>query len=423
MNSSNNKVPVNKVELFENANFRWLLGGGVISMLGDQFTLIALPWLVLRLTGDSLALGTVLAVMSLPRAIFILVGGALADRYSPRQVLMLSKLVNMALLGLLSAGLVFDVVSMPAIYAMALLLGLSSAFGFPASSAVLPRSLPGALLQGANGVMMSARQLSMLLGPLMAGGMIAFFGDASPSGLALAFGFDAASFAVSAWTLSRVRLNEVTTQAAKPPLLRSIADAMLAMWNDKLMRTLCLYVAAVSIFVGGPIQVALPVLARTQLPGGAAALGLLLTGHGLGMLAGMMLGGLKKHWRLGSLGGTLLLIDGMAGLLFLFFGHVHAAWQGMALLAPLGAMAGFVQVAFMTWIQQRMPQAMLGRAMSVFMFIVMGLAPLAAAAAGAALRVLTPAALFTVCGLALLVIVTLGTLLTPMRAIRDVVPG
>jgi hypothetical protein len=49
-------------------NFKWLLRGGVISMLGDQLTMVALPWLVLKLTGDTLALGLVIALMSIPRA-------------------------------------------------------------------------------------------------------------------------------------------------------------------------------------------------------------------------------------------------------------------------------------------------------------------------------------------------------------------
>ena len=66
-------------ELFGNANFRWLLGGGLLSMLGDQFTLLALPWLVMSLSNDPLVLGTVLALGSLPRALFILVGGALVE--------------------------------------------------------------------------------------------------------------------------------------------------------------------------------------------------------------------------------------------------------------------------------------------------------------------------------------------------------
>jgi hypothetical protein len=76
--------------------------GGIVSALGDQLTMVALPWLVLKLTGDTLALGLVIALMSIPRAVFILIGGALVDRYSPKRVLMLSKYANAVLLALLT---------------------------------------------------------------------------------------------------------------------------------------------------------------------------------------------------------------------------------------------------------------------------------------------------------------------------------
>jgi hypothetical protein len=63
--------------LLRDRNFRWLLSGGIVSGLGDQFTMIALPWLVLTMTGDPLALGLVIATMSVPRALFMLVGDAM----------------------------------------------------------------------------------------------------------------------------------------------------------------------------------------------------------------------------------------------------------------------------------------------------------------------------------------------------------
>jgi len=69
--------------------------------------------------------------------------------------------------------------------------------------------------------------------------------------------------------------------------------------------------------------------------------------------------------------------------------------------------------------QRRVPPQMLGRTMSLFLFIIMGLAPLASAASGAALRVLSPAALFTLSGAALLAIVAIGAWLTPIRAVSD----
>lgn len=85
-----------------NANFRWLLGGAVVSNLGDQLTLVALPLLVLQLTGDPLALGLVIGLMGLPRAVFILLGGAVVDRLSPQRVRMASKLANACLLTVLA---------------------------------------------------------------------------------------------------------------------------------------------------------------------------------------------------------------------------------------------------------------------------------------------------------------------------------
>lgn len=405
-------------ELFGNANFRWLLGGGLLSMLGDQFTLLALPWLVMSLSNDPLVLGTVLALGSLPRALFILVGGALVDRHSPKTVLLLTKWINFGLLALLAGLTAHGGLTLPLVYALTLAIGLATAFSYPAGSAILPQAVPAALIQPANGVLMGARQLVLLLGPVLAGLLVTGGGGLAlqGQGLAMAFGFDAVSFAISAWTLSRVHTAPREAHDAQP-VLGAIAESMRACWQDRELRALFLYFAAIAFFVGGPIQVALPVLAAERLPGGAAALGVMLAAHGLGALAGMAVSGLRPQWRLATLGGTVLMIDAIAGGVFLLFGHVHAAWQGALLLLPLGALGGFVQVAVYSWLQRRIPPQMLGRSMALFMFIVMGLAPLASAAAGAALRVLDVTELFTAASLCLLAVVTLGALLTPIRQI------
>jgi hypothetical protein len=408
-----------KRALFQNTNFRWIMGGGLLSMLGDQFTLLALPWLVLSLDKDPLVLGTVLALGSLPRALFILVGGALVDRYSPKAVLLLTKWVNAALLGLLAVLVGLGGISLPWVYGLTLAIGLATAFSYPAGSAILPQAVPAALIQPANGVLMGARQLVLLLGPVLAGLLVTAGADPGLShhGLALAFGFDAISFAVSAWTLSRVSM-QAREAPAPQAVLGAIAEALRSCWQDHELRSLFLYFSAIAFFVGGPIQVALPVLASERLPGGAAALGFMLAAHGLGALAGMAVSGLKPNWRLSTLGGTVLLIDAVAGGVFMFFGHVQAAWQGALLLLPLGALGGFVQVAVYSWLQGRIPPAMLGRAMALFMFIVMGLAPIASAAAGAALRWVSVTELFTLAGACLWAVVAIGGLFTSIRRIR-----
>ena len=269
-----------RAALLANANFRWLLGGSLVSILGDQFTLVALPWLVLQLSGDTLALGLVLAIMSVPRAIFILVGGAVVDRHSPTRVLVAAKLAQCVLLLALALTLHFGVLQMWMVDGFALGLGLATAFSYPAGSAMLPRCLPPPLLRPANSLLMSLSQLVALLGPVLAGAVIVFFRQA---GLALSFGLDGLSFAISAATVLQVSLTPLPQAAARSASIRrDIAEAARAFWADVPLRTVCLYFAAIAFFVGGPISVALPVLAKVQLPGGAAALGWLLTANGLG---------------------------------------------------------------------------------------------------------------------------------------------
>jgi len=417
--------------LLADVNFRWLLAGGAVSLLGDQFTLVALPWLVLQLTGDPLALGVTLALISVPRAVFILFGGAIADRYSPARVLVVGKLAQFLLLGGLAALLWSGALAMWMVHGVALALGLATAFSFPAGSAMLPRCLPPALIRPANAVLMSAGQIVSLAGPLLAGGLIALFGH-GPShavpdaqGLALAIGFDGLSFAFSAWTVSRLHLRPlpaaaVTAGKAAQGVLADIAEACRAFWADVPLRTVCLYFAAIAFFAGGPISVALPVLANSELGGHASALGLLLAANGAGVLAGMTLSGVRSSWRLGTLGSTMLAVDALVGVGFAALGLVHALWLAMGLLAVLGLLLGFVRVAVFSWMQKRVPPAMLGRTMSLFMFIVMGLTPLASALSGAALRVLSPGALFAASGGALILIVVIGAVMTPIQEVSDV---
>jgi MFS family permease len=418
--------------LLADRNFRWLLAASVVSLLGDQFTLIALPWLVLKLTGDALTLGAVIAVMSVPRAAFVLFGGAVVDRRSPQRVLLLAKLANAALLALLAVLVWHGSLALPALYTIAAAIGLATAFSYPASSALLPQAVAPELLPGANGLSMGLQQAIALVGPMLAGALVGLHASAvgpgvaagaahaiaDGRGLTLAFGLDALSFVLSACALLPVRLR-ARGVAAPGGMLDAIGETLRAFWRDRALRTLCAYFAAVSFFVGGPIQVALPVLVDRRLPGGAAALGLLSAGHGVGVLAGMILAGARPGWRLRTLGTTMLAIDMLSGAALVAFGRIETVLQGVLLLVALGAFAGFVQVAVMSWIQRRVPAAMLGRAMSVLLFIFLGLAPLSAAAAGAALRWLAPATLFGAAGLALAALALLGLAFTSIRDIRD----
>ncbi|MES2127947.1 MAG: MFS transporter [Pseudomonadota bacterium] len=406
-----------RAALMRDASFRWLMSGGVISMLGDQFTMIALPWLVLKMTHDPLALGMVIAISSIPRAIFILIGGALVDRYSPRTVLMLTKYANAALVGTLATLVLTHSATLPLIYLIALGIGLASAFSIPSGSSIVPRVVSLDQLQLANGTLMGMRQMTSLAGPLLAAALFAVAGD--EKGLGYAFAFDCFSYLFSAWTLAQVRTHDVPKPASAEPVLRAVGAGIKMVWDDVQLRTVLLYWAICGFVVGGSIQVALPLLASERLHG-ASALGMLMGAHGIGTLVGMALSGIKGNLRLRNLGTTLLAIDFTAGFLLVPLGAVQATWQGMLVLLVMGTVAGFMQVAVFSWIQRRVPQAMLGRAMSIFMFIFMGVAPLSAAITGAIMQVLTLTQLFLFAGMFLSGVAAVAFVVTPIRAIEDV---
>jgi MFS family permease len=411
-----------RAALLRDRNFTWLMSGGAISALGDQFTLIALPWLVLELTGDPVLLGMAVALMGIPRAVLILFGGALVDRHSPKRILMLTKHVNTVLLAVLAALVYTGHARLSVVLALALGLSLASAFGIPAGTSMLPHAVAPQHLQAANGMMMALRQVTMLAGPLLAGLLFALAGDGSGGpqhmhGLAFAFAFDCVSFAVSAWTLAQVESHPFTPPP-RQPVLRAVADGLAAVWRDTLMRTCFLYWGLCACVIGGVMQVALPLLASSRLHG-ASALGLLMGAHGAGALLGMAASGIAGRRRAGNLGMTLLLIDGIVGLLLVPLGTITASWQGMLINVVIGVLGGFVQVAVFTWIQQRVPRELLGRTMSLFMFIFMGLAPLAAALAGWIASRVALSALFGGAGLCLAGAALLAWLFTPMRALRD----
>ena len=262
------QAPTNvRAALLRNPNFLWTMSGALLSMLGDQFTLIALPWLVLKMTGDTLALGIMLALIGIPRALFMLIGGALVDRYSPKQVLMLTKYVNTLLLGLLGLLVMSGNLSPGLLYGLALAIGLTSAFSIPSATSMMPNVIPPEQLQAANSMMLGLRQFTMFAGPVLAGLLIALFADGRPGiagvalGIGCAFLFDAFSFALSAWTLSHVVLNAKTPAGAEPAkkqhVLQDVAESLRYCWNDRGLRTSFLYWAAIMFFITGPVQVAI----------------------------------------------------------------------------------------------------------------------------------------------------------------------
>src|SRR5512132_13768 len=120
--SVSSKNPMSRVLSLR--DFRLLFTGAATSLLGDQFALVATPWLTLKLTGDPLALGIVLALEGFPRAVFMLLGGAITDRFSPRLIMLISDIVRLLLTALMAVVVFSGTVQMWMLYAFGLGFGV-----------------------------------------------------------------------------------------------------------------------------------------------------------------------------------------------------------------------------------------------------------------------------------------------------------
>lgn len=392
--------------LFRSANFRLLWGAGGLSSIGDQFDLIAFPWLVLMLAGDPVAVGTVIAVGNAPTVLFMLLGGGLVDRFSPRRIMQASNLLRLLLGSALAALILTGQIALWLIYPLALLKGLADALYYPAQGALLPRVVAPGQLRQANAVVHTTFELSGILGPALAGALIALFSngggmaaaglpgagaaDAGLTGLALVFAGVAVVFLLSALLLTALRLDKAAADAADPDaetggILRSIVQGLKFVRADAAMFTLFLLIAGIELLIEGPVIVGIPILANSKMPQGALALGVIVSAYAGGALIGSALAGLLPAPKRG-LGLLLIFLFALSGLLVMPFGFLTSMLLAAVIALIIGLGGGYTDVIFATWLQARTPQRMLGRVMSLLMIATVGLGPVSNVLAGALIK-------------------------------------
>ncbi|MDA0788105.1 MAG: MFS transporter [Proteobacteria bacterium] len=375
-------------------NFRLLWVGSVISMVGSNLTMIAFPWLVLKLTGDPLAMGVVLAVSGVPRAVFMIFGGALTDRFSARTVMLWSTWVRMIALLLLAALVYTEVVNMWMVYTVSFVFGVVDAFAWPASSALMPKLVPPELLPPANALLQGFSQLSVMLGPVLAGVLIAMFstgaGDrADLPGLALVFFLDGLGFVVAGVCIWLIRSDrdQATATSSFGRLFHAIAQGFVHMWQDLPVRIMVLVFSVFALFFRGPYMVGIPVLCDQRFDEGALAFGMISSAFGLGALVGIVAAGSLRRpperWY-----GRLLLADllVLGGGLFVY-AQADSLYLVMVTAAVGGLLDGYMMILLISWLQARIASHLMGRVMSVIMFFNSGLAPISYGLSGALIRI------------------------------------
>ena len=395
-------------------DFRLLFAGVSTSLLGDQFALIATPWLVLQLTGDPLALGIVLALEGIPRALFMLFGGAITDRFSPRVIILASDIVRFVLATLMAIVVLTGTVQMWMVYAFSLGFGLVAGFAVPAGNSIVPMLVKEKDLQAGNSLVMGVGQLVGFIGPFTAGILIGNYSE-SFFGIGLAFAIDAVTFAISAMTLWLMRGGGKRAASADDSENESVWDAIVAglkyVWNDQALRLIFLVIAAVNFLFVGPILVGIPVLADQRLAEGAIAFGLLMSAFAVGNLVGFLLVGALPRPDGRAMRFILIGLLAVFGLATVLVGFIHLTWVDFGLMLLLGLGNGYVTIILFTWIQTRTPKEMLGRIMSLLMLSSAGLVPISQAISGAVIT-WNLILLFVLAG-GLIVLVTVWTAFQP----------
>ncbi len=406
-------------------DFRLLSIGQLASTAGDFCYAVALPWLVLSTHGGTVLLGTVLACYGVPRTVLIPVGGILADRLSPRAVMLAADAVRCVLVAVLTVFAARGLVSLAFLGPVAALIGAGEGLFLPASAAIMPSLLPADQLQAGNGLSAAMIQIGSLAGPVLGGILV------TTAGSAPAFAIDAASFAISAAALAMMRgrrepaagpasqqtLGTTDPGPAQPapaqpdPASREEISIWRLFLNARVLQAIVLIAVLANFVIAGAFEVALPALAHARF--GAAGFGSLIACFGAGSLAGMLtaarLTGLRRPAAAACAG---FLIGGVAISFVPFLGGLPGA---AAAALVFGAAGSFGNVIIVTLLQQWAPAYLLGRVMSLVMLASIGAFPASVALSGVIVRSIGPAPFFPAAGAILALAVLLAVTIREFR--------
>ncbi len=416
------------LEMLRKRVFRLLWIGQGATQLGSAFDIITLPWLVLKLTGDAFAMGTVLAVWGIPRALFILIGGALVDRSSPRFVMIIADSIRLFLVLLMSILVLTQVVELWMIYVFAFCVGLTSAFVIPARSAIVPFIVESELIQSANSVIMGTSSVCQLIGPALAGITISYFGNSitqtsnqsavlpDAQGLGFSFIIQGIMILISVITLWMMKFKIVRGNSEEDKnVWSSIKAGFVTMWRDVTLRAWFFIIIALCLLFTGPLIIGVPFLADTRFSQGSTAFGIIMSALGGGGLLGALLAGViprpGPRW-LGSILALLICMHGV-GLILLY--NVYSTSMAAIIALMMGTIDAYAYISFHSWVQRRTPKEMMGRIMSLLSLANFGVQPISQVIAGAVVAINTKL-LFVGSGSLLIVIMIIFALTPVVRA-------
>ncbi len=359
-----------------------------------------------------------------PRTVLIPVGGILADRISPRVVMLAADNVRCVLVTVLAVFAARGLVSIAFLGPVAALIGAGEGLFLPASAAIMPSLLPAEQLQAGNGLSAAMIQAGSLVGPVV-GGILVSTASWTP-----AFAVDAASFAISAASLALMRgkrepaadspapqSEPAAAGAGEPAAVASAATRQdeISIWRFFLRARVLQAIVIISVLanfvISGAFEVALPALAHASF--GPAGYGALIACFGVGSLGGTLTAAKLSGLRRPAMGACAAFVTG--GIAVSFLPYLGGLPGAAAAALVFGAAGYFGNVVIVTLLQRWAPAYLLGRVMSLVMLASIGAFPASVALSGVIVRHIGPAPFFPAAGTVLVLAVLLAATIREFR--------
>jgi MFS family permease len=393
---------------FQSRDFRLLWTGQTISLLGDAAFVVALGWRTFTLTGSARSLGFVLTLQGVGLLCTVLVGGALADRWDRRTLMLISDVARFFVIGVLVVVDASGHLTIGSLAAIAFVEGLATGFFTPALGGLIPLVVEEPGLGSANALIGMARQGSYLIGPSLASVLYGLAGSVE------VFAFNAVSYLVSFGFVYATRPRAAERGAAEGTLREIGAGIRYVAGIHWLWLTIGLF-AFVLMFQWAPIQVLTPKLVREHFGLGVGAYGLVFSLIGAGMIAGSVLfAQLNPHRRRGLLSYLIWMVNSLLVIVFAL-----SPWYGLAVAAAFvrGICIGFGVAVWETMLMQLVPQHMLSRVVSLDWFGSLGLTPFGLLLVGAVSGLAAPGTIIALGACISICIMASGLLSRQIRTI------
>lgn len=347
-------------------NFRIYWCGIFISLIGTWIQTTAQSWLVFELTNSAFLLGVVGFLGSIPIFLLSLFGGVLADRMSKRYILIITQTIFMLLAFLLAALTQFKIITPYQIMFIAVLNGAVMAFDAPSRQAMVVELVGKPNLFNAIALASVAFNSSRVIGPALAGILIAAIGMSG------CFYINGISFLAVILALFFIKIDSNLLKGNKKTALKDLKEGLIFILNNRMILVLIGMVGVLSLF-GLSYVILMPIFANDILKVGVKGMGILMSSAGIGALVGALvlarLGDFKYKGKL------LILSSIIFSLALVVFGLSRVYWLSLFSLMFIGATSVAATMVINNLLQVNVPDEFRGRVLSAFMLTFAGITP------------------------------------------------